>query len=321
MLRPPKTNDPALNRFLEEVASTIQDRVRPEEGWTLSDFASSVSEVISDKRDLIDIVTKYDNIEGLSEEMEAAVARLKTDVQDSMDLLSSVNSKAVQFAEVMAWWDQNYTVVFDAQEALEILQEIHGAMAEHQSLLDQIAAATAAAENLVAEIQATEEAVNAAVEAAKTSEINATNAATRANTSETEAGQSAAAAEASATDAEDAAGRAAVSETNAASSAATAQGHATEAEGHADGARVAAIDAADQAVMEKFAEFLEGAPEMLDTWMEVVTAIQSGDSEIAALTAQLATKISGPYTIAVQAGGYPAAGTPSNQITFVTEVG
>ena len=127
MLRPPKTNDPALNRFLEEVASTIQDRVRPEEGWTLSDFASSVSEVISDKRDLIDIVTKYDNIEVLSEEMNAEVARLKKDIQDSMTLLSSIESKSAQFAEVMEWWDQNYKVIFDAQEAMETFGEISSA--------------------------------------------------------------------------------------------------------------------------------------------------------------------------------------------------
>ena len=127
MLRPPKTNDPALNRFLEEVASTIQDRVRPEAGWTLSDFASSVSEVISDKRDLIDIVTKYDNIEVLSEEMRAEVARLKKDIQDSMDLLSSVNSKSAEFAEMMEWWDQNYKVIFDAQEAVETFGEISSA--------------------------------------------------------------------------------------------------------------------------------------------------------------------------------------------------
>lgn len=441
MLRPPKTNDPALNRFLEEVANTIQDRVRPEEGWTLSDFASSVSEVISDKRDLIDIVTKYDNIEGLTEEMEAAVDLLKSDIQDSMTLLSSIESKSAEFAEVMEWWDQNYKVIFDASAAMEIFGEISAALEGHQNILDQISAATDVAENVLAEVRAAEASAKAAEEAAKTSEINATDAAARAETSETEAGESAASAAASATaaqasetaagdsataakvsetaaatsastaavdadraesaaagvdqvvtdaagvlsgeiadglgtaqsartgaesardeaaesatlastkageaaasaatadsratdaenavasiaghatDAEDAAGRAAVSESNAAGSATAAASSATEAQGHADGARVAAIDAADQAVMEKFAEFLEGAPEMLDTWMEVVTAIQSGDSEIAALTAQLATKISGPYTIAVQAGGYPAAGTPSNQITFVTEVG
>lgn len=197
MLRPPKTNDPALNRFLEEVANTIQDRVRPEEGWTLSDFASSVSEVISDKRDLIDIVTKYDNIEGLSEEMEAAVDLLKSDIQDSMDLLSSVNSKSAEFAEVMEWWDQNYKVIFDAQEAMEIFGEISSALEGHQDILDQIAAATEVAENVVTEVKAAEasakaaeEAAKAAEEAAKTSETNASDAAARAEASETAAGES-----------------------------------------------------------------------------------------------------------------------------------
>ena len=186
MLTPPTTNDPALNRFLEEVASTIRDRVRPEEGWSLSDFASSVSEVISDKRDLIDIVTQYDNIEGLSEEIEAEIARLEREIQDSMDLLSSVNSKSTQFAEVMAWWDQNYTIIFDAQEALSIFQEIQGAMTEHKDLLSQTTAAKEAAEQAAAEAASAEEAVKAAAEAAKTSETNATDAAARASASETE---------------------------------------------------------------------------------------------------------------------------------------
>ena len=251
MLTPPKTNDPALNRFLEEVASTIQDRVRPEEGWTLSDFASSVSEVISDKRDLIDIVTKYDNIEGLSEEVEAEIARLKTDIQGSMDLLSSVNSKSAEFAEVMEWWDQNYKVIFDASEAMEIFGEISAALEGHQDILDQIAAATSAAEEIVAEINAAEEAVRAAVEAAKTSETNATDAAVRAKASETAAGESAAAAETSATaaktsetEAGESASAAKASETAAAASATSASTDAARAESAAAGVDQVVSDAA-----------------------------------------------------------------------------
>ena len=186
MLTPPTTNDPALNRFLEEVASTIRDRVRPEEGWSLSDFASAVSEVISDKRDLIDIVTQYDNIEGLSEEVEREIARLESEIQGSMDFLSSINSKSAQFAEVMAWWDQNYTVIFDAQEALSVFQEIQEAVAEHRGLLSQITAAKEAAEQAAAETVTAEEAAKAAAAAAQESETSATDAAARASASETE---------------------------------------------------------------------------------------------------------------------------------------
>ena len=247
MLRPPKTNDPALNRFLEEVANTIQDRVRPEEGWTLSDFASSVSEVISDKRDLIDIVTKYDNIEGLSAEMEAAVDLLKSDIQDSMTLLSSIESKSTEFTEVMEWWDQNYKVIYDASEAMEIFGEISAALEGHQDILDQIAAATEVAENLVTEAKAAEASAKAAEEAAKTSETNAADAAVRAETSETAAGESAAAAassasaaQASETAASDSATAAKASEEAAAGSATDAQGSATDAQGSADRAESAA---------------------------------------------------------------------------------
>ena len=240
MLRPPKTNDPALNRFLEEVANTIQDRVRPEEGWTLSDFASSVSEVISDKRDLIDIVTKYDNIEGLSEEMEAAVALLKMDVQDSMALLSSVNSKSAEFAEVMEWWDQNYAIIFSASEAMEIFEEISASLEGHQDILNQIEAATEAVGNAVAEARAAEASAKAAETAAKISETNAADAAVRAETSETAAGERAVAAASSATAAQ-------ASETAASDSATAAKASEEEAEGSAIAATERATAAAADA--------------------------------------------------------------------------
>lgn len=250
MLRPPKTNDPALNRFLEEVANTIQDRVRPEGGWTLSDFASSVSEVISDKRDLIDIVTKYDNIEGLSEEMRAAVDLLKSDIQDSMTLLSSIESKSTEFTEIMEWWDQNYKVIFSASEALEIFGEISAALEGHQDILSRIEAATHVAEEVVAEVKAAEASAKAAEEAAKISETNAAAAAVRAESSETEAGESAdaaaasaSAAEASETAAGDSATAAKGSETAAATSASTAAADAGRAESAAAGVDQVVTDA------------------------------------------------------------------------------
>ena len=240
MLRPPTTNDPALNRFLEEVANTIQDRVRPEEGWTLSDFASSVSEVVSDKRDLIDIVTKYDNIEGLSEEMEAAVALLKMDVQDSMALLSSVNSKSAEFAEVMEWWDQNYTIIFSASEAMEIFGEISASLEGHQDILNQIEAATEAVGNAVAEARAAEASAKAAETAAEISETNSADAAVRAETSETAAGERAVAAASSATAAQ-------ASGTAASDSATAAKASEEEAEGSAIAATARATAAATDA--------------------------------------------------------------------------
>ena len=223
MLRPPKTNDPALNRFLEEVASTIQDRVRPEAGWTLSDFASSVSEVISDKRDLIDIVTRYDNIEGLSEKMKSEVDRLKKEVQDSMALLSSIKSKTAEFTEVMEWWDQNYKVIFSAREAMEIFNKISAALEGHQDILNQITAATEVAENVVAEVKAAEESAKAAEEAAKNSETNAADSAAAAKASESAAGQSASSAEGSATAAAGSAKEAEASKKSAAGSASQAK--------------------------------------------------------------------------------------------------
>lgn len=325
MLRPPKTDDPALNRFLEEVASTIQNRVRPEEGWTLSDFASSVSEVISDKRDLIDIVTQYDNIDVLTGETEAEVARLKSEIQDSIDLLSSIELKSAEFSEVMEWWDQNYKVIFDAQEAMEIFGEISSALEGHQNILDQIAAATEVAENAVAEIKLAEEATNAAAESAKTSETNAADAAVRAETSETEAGQSAIAAASSASAAQasevaagDSATAAKASEEEAATSATAAATSATEAQGHADRAATEAGAAAQIAAQEKIAELVGDAPADLDTIYELAAAFEDRGDAIAAIHDALANRVVGNHSSVISSTP-PGPGTPTNQITFVVE--
>lgn len=282
MLRPPTTNDPALNRFLEEVASTIQDRVRPEEGWTLSDFASSVSEVISDKRDLINIVTQYDNIEVLTGEMEAEVARLKTDVQDSMDLLSSIESKSAEFAEVMEWWDQNYKIIFDAQAAMEIFGEISAALEGHQDILDQIAAATAVAENIVAEAKAAEDAANAAAEAAKTSETNATDAAGEADASAEAAGASAGEAAASATAAQESATAAAGNAEDADASARSAAESASNAKGSEDWIRdtaltnLSAFDASVNAAADRAEAAADGVDQVVSRAVDVLV-MEIGD--------------------------------------------
>ena len=138
MLNPPNTGNPALDRFLQEVSDTIQNRVRPEAGWSLSDFQASVSEVISDKRDLIDIVTNYENINDLSDRWKLEYESATADLKGVLEFVAEIEDHSDRFEEVMEWWDQNYTIIFTAQEALDTFREIAETSAEAQRLVNQL---------------------------------------------------------------------------------------------------------------------------------------------------------------------------------------
>lgn len=66
---PPSTGNAQLDRFLRSVADDLRTLAKPREGWRLSDFAADVSEVISDRRDLIDIVSAWGRIEDLEDSL------------------------------------------------------------------------------------------------------------------------------------------------------------------------------------------------------------------------------------------------------------
>lgn len=148
MLNPPNTGNPALDRFLREVSDTIQNRVRPEAGWSLSDFHASVSEVISDKRDLIDIVTNYENINDLSDRWKLEFESATADLKGVLEFVAEIEDHSDRFQEVMEWWDQNYAIIFTAQEALDTFREIADTSAEAQRLVNQLGEIQATFEGL-----------------------------------------------------------------------------------------------------------------------------------------------------------------------------
>lgn len=55
----PNTGNAALDKFLADLKKEVETAIKPDEGWRLSDFSADVSEVISDRRDLIDIVSNW----------------------------------------------------------------------------------------------------------------------------------------------------------------------------------------------------------------------------------------------------------------------
>lgn len=186
MLNPPNTGNPALDRFLREVTDTIQNRVRPEAGWSLSDFQASVSEVISDKRDLIDIVTNYENINDLSDRWRLEYESATADLKGVLEFVAEIEDHSDRFEEVMEWWDQNYTIIFTAQEALDTFREIADTSAEAQRLVNQLDEIQATFEGLKSDAEGARDIAKKHSEDAESAKSAAQNSETAAKQSEEE---------------------------------------------------------------------------------------------------------------------------------------
>ncbi|MDD2326252.1 MAG: hypothetical protein PHW63_09680 [Alphaproteobacteria bacterium] len=111
---PPVTGDIALDAFLTsvyETSTTLETKARPEDGWSLTDFEAPVSEVIGDKRDLINIVTQYDDINLYT----TTLAQQQAYLDSIMVEIRDVSEHSDWFATIMEWWDQNYQTITEAQ--------------------------------------------------------------------------------------------------------------------------------------------------------------------------------------------------------------
>lgn len=147
---PPKTGDTKLDSFLESVYEHSHSLI-PEDGWSLSDFEADVSEVIGDKRDLIDIVTQYDDIERYGE----VIAEQQGYLDSLADELRLIDQHSEWFAEIMEWWDQNYKIINDAQTSLDYKREADEAALEakghaEKTEQDRIAAAKSLVDSIKA---------------------------------------------------------------------------------------------------------------------------------------------------------------------------
>lgn len=110
---PPSTGNAQLDGFLRSVADDLRTLSKPREGWRLSDFAADVSEAISDRRDLIDIVGNWSDINQIKATFEAEIARYEKLYADSKILGDKYQDHAEIFAQVMEWWAQNYKLIED----------------------------------------------------------------------------------------------------------------------------------------------------------------------------------------------------------------
>lgn len=163
-LTPPTTGDPAVDQFFRNLVDVMKDRVRPAEGWSLSDFAASVSEVISDKRDLIDIVSDYDDMTVIADRWRTEYENAMSEARTMLDFIENFEQHADRFVEVMEWWDQNYAFIFEAQEALNLFRDISNVRQEAIDLVEEAGSIRTS----ISELKEATETAAAAAEAAQT---------------------------------------------------------------------------------------------------------------------------------------------------------
>lgn len=320
---PPSTGIPGLDEFLRYVSqalTVLDDKAKPEDGWRLTDLEATVSEVIGDKRDLIDIISQWDDsthsLEGwkdLTAQQSAALESLKAKTE-------KIISSSETFEEVMMWWDANYRTIFDVKEHTEV---IHGDMesihASEQNVTQMKADVTTLRGEVADDLQSTKDARDAAVAAkgeAEAAKAAAEESEGNARASEEAAEESATLADGRATDAESSRSAALTSRNEAVSAkndavvakdgAVSAQGKASDrasfasteadrARAEADRARQAAELAdgtATEAVTQRVDELLSGAPEAYDTLKEIADKLAAQDDVDAALVQQIAGKLS-----------------------------
>ncbi|ABF57494.1 gp40 [Corynebacterium phage P1201] len=246
-LTPPNTGSEALNEYLtrlQQVVNALDLKKIPEEGWSLTDLRADVSEVISDKRDIIDVANE-------AASKLAEVKALVMDLDGYEQSLEGAEAFKVAAESLIDWYDQN-------EVSIRILLGIvnkPGGTAELIEAFDtiRIGAAQSASAAKTSETNAKTSATNA-----KTSETTAKTSATNAKDSETAAARSKTAAATSATNAKTSETNAATSATNAANSATASANSATDAANSAnsitDGAEVATSKAAEAAAAADRAE-------------------------------------------------------------------
>ena len=310
---PPKTGNATLDTYLQEIyqkSLELEEKTIPEEGWSLTDLRSDLSEVISDKRDLIDIVTKYDDLKVYSE----AISAQKDYLDSILAETRRISEHSQWFAEIMEWWDQNYRVIQDSKSAMASAADALDHAAAAKTSETNAKASETAAKEFAANAKTSE--TNAGAKATQASEFaaNAKTSETNAKASETASKEFAEAAATSATKTGQDVAKTAVDRKVVESAATSATGSATTAEGHATAAQSAASEAATSATVAASAASAEveklkaGAPAAFDTLLEIANELIENETERSALANSIAAKADRDHTHSIkQVDGLDAA--------------
>ena len=116
---------------IESRLAALEAKQKPEDGWSLSDFRADVSEVISDKRDLLGIMQTYQGITDLRDELASIKSSQKTESDKLSEAIVKLDQYARTFAETIEFWNQNRPIIIQASQYKPEFDKLNSLLAEY----------------------------------------------------------------------------------------------------------------------------------------------------------------------------------------------
>lgn len=109
---------------LKSEVTELQRIAKPDTGWRPEDFTTDTAETIRDKRNLIDIITKYASRQENFEEFQKIHQKTYDSLKELLEEYKIESGERVRqaniYQELKDWWDQNQTIIESAQEAQDV---------------------------------------------------------------------------------------------------------------------------------------------------------------------------------------------------------
>ena len=109
---------------LKSEVTELQRIAKPDTGWRPEDFATDTAETIRDKRNLIDIITKYASRQENFEEFQKIHQKTYDSLKELLEEYKIESGERARqaniYQELKDWWDQNQTIIESAQEAQDV---------------------------------------------------------------------------------------------------------------------------------------------------------------------------------------------------------
>lgn len=109
---------------LKSKVTELQRIAKPDKGWRPEDFTTDTAETIRDKRNLIDIITKYASRQENFEEFQKIHQKTYDSLKELLEEYKIESGERARqaniYQELKDWWDQNQTIIESAQEAQDV---------------------------------------------------------------------------------------------------------------------------------------------------------------------------------------------------------
>lgn len=109
---------------LKSEVTELQRIAKPDTGWRPEDFTTDTAEAIRDKRNLIDIITKYASRQENFEEFQKIHQKTYDSLKELLEEYKIESGERARqaniYQELKDWWDQNQTIIESAQEAQDV---------------------------------------------------------------------------------------------------------------------------------------------------------------------------------------------------------